>query len=157
MNKDLKFTYTVNLCYLINKRGEVLLQYKSRGFGKGKWNGPGGKKEQDETIEKSAVREVKEETDVTMKNIQKMGELEFVFTENKEENNYTHVFVCRDWEGEPKNMGEGELKWFKIKDIPLDKMWDDDKYWLKDLLKGEYQHKRFYFDENYSLVNYEKI
>ena len=89
--------------------------------------------------------------------MQKTGELEFIFKGNEKENNYTYVFVCQDWQGEPTNMGEGELKWFKIKDIPLDKMWDDDKYWLKNSLRGKYQHKRFYFDKNYKLINYEEI
>ena len=149
------FPYIVNLCYVFNKKGEVLLQHKSRGFGVGKWNGVGGKKEPEETIEESAIREVKEEADITMKKLEKMGELEFVFVGNEESNNYTHVFICRDWEGEPKDLGEGELKWFKIDEIPLDKMWDDDQYWLKSLLKGEYQHKRFYFDKNGKVIKYE--
>ncbi len=149
------FPYIVNLCYVFNKKGEVLLQHKSRGFGVGKWNGVGGKKEPRETIEESAIREVKEEADITMKKLEKMGELEFVFVGNEESNNYTHVFICRDWEGSPKNLGEGELKWFKIEEVPLDKMWDDDQYWLKPLLNGEYQHKRFYFDKDGKVIKYE--
>ena len=131
------------------------MQHKSRGFGVGKWNGVGGKKEPRETIEESAIREVKEEADITMKKLEKMGELEFVFVGNEESNNYTHVFICRDWEGSPKNLGEGELKWFKIEEVPLDKMWDDDQYWLKPLLNGEYQHKRFYFDKDGKVIKYE--
>lgn len=31
------------LCYIINDKDEVLLIMKKRGFGKGKWNGPGEK------------------------------------------------------------------------------------------------------------------
>jgi len=151
----MEFPYIVNLCYVFNKKGEVLLQHKSRGFGVGKWNGVGGKKEPRETIEESAIREVKEEADITMKKLEKMGELEFVFVGNEESNNYTHVFICRDWEGSPKNLGEGELKWFKIEEVPLDKMWDDDQYWLKPLLNGEYQHKRFYFDKDGKVIKYE--
>lgn len=133
------------------------MQLKSRGFGKGNWNGVGGKKEMGETIEDSAIREVKEETDLVMKNFKKMGELEFIFVGAEESNNYTHVFVSNDWEGEPKNMGEGELKFFNIKSIPLEKMWDDDQFWLKDLLNGKYQHMRFYFNKKGKVIEYEDL
>jgi len=152
-----KFPFVANLCYIFNDKSEVLLQKKSQGFGVGKWNGPGGKKKPGETIIESGIREVKEETGITLKNLQKMGELEFIFVYNEKSNFLTHVFVCRDWEGEPKDLGEGELKWFKIKDIPIDEMWDDDQYWLKPLLGGEYQHQRFYFDKNSKVIKQEKL
>ena len=38
------------------KPGKVLLGYKKRGFGEGRWNGFGGKVQRDETIEEAAVR-----------------------------------------------------------------------------------------------------
>ena len=36
--------------------GQVLLGMKKRGFGKGRWNGFGGKVHQGESIEKAAIR-----------------------------------------------------------------------------------------------------
>jgi len=152
-----KFPFIANLCYILNKENKVLLQCKSRGFGAGKWNGPGGKQNPGESTEEAAVREIKEETDVIVKNLKKMGELEFVFVDNEESNFLTHVFVCRDWEGSPKDLGEGELKWFKIEGLPLEKMWDDDQYWLKPLLGGEYQHKRFYFNKDGKVIKYKDL
>lgn len=151
------FTYTATLCYVINNSGEVLLQLKSKGFGQGKWNGPGGKVDKEESVKESVKREVREETGITIKNIKKMAELEFVFVGNEEANNYTHVFICYNWEGEPEDKGEGELRWFKIEDMPLDKMWDDDKYWLKPLLRGEYMHRRFYFNKEGRVLKYKDI
>ncbi len=142
----MNFPYKVNICYIINNKGEILLQKKRRGFGKGNWNGPGGKIEAGETPESSTIREIKEETNLTIKNLKKMAEIEFIFPD-KSIDNYCHVFVCTDFKGEPKDMGEGELQWFKKEDIPLDKMWDDDKYWLMDVLSGKYINKRFYFDD----------
>jgi ADP-ribose pyrophosphatase YjhB (NUDIX family) len=44
------------LSFLI-KDNKVLLAQKKRGFGVGKWNGVGGKKNSDETIEQTAKRE----------------------------------------------------------------------------------------------------
>jgi len=40
----------------VRRKGEILLGYKKRGFGAGKWNGFGGKVEAGETIEDAAKR-----------------------------------------------------------------------------------------------------
>jgi 8-oxo-dGTP pyrophosphatase MutT (NUDIX family) len=46
------------LCYLRNQF-QVLLQRKAAGlFGEGKWNAPGGKLLEAETLEKGALREM---------------------------------------------------------------------------------------------------
>lgn len=153
----MNFPFIATLSYLINKNNQVLLQYKARGFGMGKWNGPGGKKHQDESIEESARREVKEETDIVMKDIKKAGELEFIFVDNEKDNFLTHVFICRDFDGLPKDSDEGKLKWFKIDELPLNEMWDDDQYWLRPLLNGDFQHKRFYFDKKGKVIKYEEL
>jgi len=151
------FPYICTLCYIINKEGQVLLQKKARGFGKGKWNGPGGKIEPGETAEQSAIREVKEETGIKMKSLVKQAELEFIFPHDESNNNYVHVFICKDYEGKAENKGEGELKWFKFNEIPYEKMWDDDRYWLPRLLAGEKIKMRFYFDKNDRVINYERL
>ncbi len=153
----MNFFDKVNLCYIINKKGEVLLQYKKRGFGQDKWNGPGGKVDVGETAEESAIREVKEETGLIIKNPKKTAELEFIYDGKEVWHRYCDVFVCYEFAGEPKDKGEGELKWFKKEEIPLDKMWEDDKYWLIDVLNGKYVKMRFYFDKDEKLTNYEKI
>ena len=155
MKNNIKFPYKVNICYIFNKNKEVLLQHKSRGFGKGKWNGPGGKIEKGETPEEATIREVKEETGLIVKKLKKMGEIEFIFTDNYNSNNYCHVFICDKYEGNPIDGGEGELKWFKKNEIPLDKMWDDDKYWLIDILNGKQVKKRFYFDKNGNVLKWD--
>lgn len=148
----MKFSCTTNLCYIINERGEVLLQFKKRGFGQGKWNGPGGKIEPGEILEESVKREVKEETGITVKNLKKRGELEFVFKGKEEWNNHCHVFVCDEFEGEPRDRGEGKLQWFKPEELPFDKMWADDRHWLPSVLEGKYVKKRFYFDQTGNLL-----
>lgn len=146
-----------NLCYLLNDRGEVLLQHKRRGFGAGKWNGPGGKLAPGETIEQSVKREIKEETGLAIDNFKKMAELEFFF-ENKEDwHTITHVYLTNFFSGELKASDEGELKWFKLVEIPYDKMWEDDPHWLPKVLAGEFVKMKFYFDQAGKLLSYEKI
>lgn len=114
----------------------------------GNWNGPGGKVDLGETPEEGAIREVWEETGIKITKIEKAGELEFIFKNNYDSNNYTHVFRALEWSGEPEDKGEGELRWFEPDKIPLDKMWDDDQYWLPEVLSGAEVHKRFLFDNN---------
>ncbi|XP_037783471.1 7,8-dihydro-8-oxoguanine triphosphatase-like [Penaeus monodon] len=56
-------TYTRKLLTLmfIREGEKILLGYKKRGFGQGRWNGFGGKVEAGETPEQAAIRETKEE------------------------------------------------------------------------------------------------
>jgi len=146
-----------NICYIVNKKGKVLLQHKSRGFGKGKWNGPGGKVEPNETIEESVKREVLEETGLRIKDMEKRAVLEYLFKNNESWNMECHIFVCSDYEGKEEDKGEGELKWFEKDGLPLQEMWDDDKFWLKDVLDGSKRRMRFLFDEKNNLISYKNL
>ncbi len=152
----MSFSCTANINYILNDRGEVLLQKKARGFGKGKWNGPGGKLQAGETTKESAKREILEETEIVVEELEKRGEIEFIY-QNQNSNMLTHVFVVKKWHGNSRNTGEGELKWFSANELPLDKMWEDDKYWLLRLLSGEYVHMRFYFDESNKMIRYDNL
>jgi len=156
MNKNYHISNITNLCYII-KGGDVLLQKKSRGFGEGKWNAPGGKKYKDETPEEATVREVKEETDLDVYNLRLRGRHEFLFEGKPEWNNECYIFTTDHFIGKEKDMGEGELKWFGINEIPLDEMWDDDRFWTKDMLNGEYKEMRFYFDHFGNYLRHEDI
>ena len=51
------------LCF-VRKDDKILLGMKKRGFGKGKYNGFGGKKEDNETIHDAAIRELREESGI---------------------------------------------------------------------------------------------
>jgi len=148
----------VNICYIFNKNGQVLLQHKARGFGKGKWNGPGGKLELGESVEDSVRREVIEETELVLGKIEERAYLEFIFVDNEEWNMKSYVFICSDFKGEPVNTGEGELRWFDLDKVPLHKMWDDDKIWfMKALRDGEFVRMRFYFNQEGKVLKYNKI
>ena len=59
---------------------------KKRGFGKDKYNGFGGKINDDEDVEDAAIRELYEESGVkaTKKYLEKVGELTFIFPYKKD-------------------------------------------------------------------------
>ncbi|MFZ5390686.1 MAG: 8-oxo-dGTP diphosphatase [Patescibacteria group bacterium] len=122
----------------------VLLGLKKRGFGQGKWNGYGGKVEPGESIEESLIREFKEEVDLVVEDYIKVGKLEFIFPQEKF---LVHVFKITSFFGQPQASQEMTCQWFKLKDIPYDKMWVDDKYWLPMLIQGKKFNGRFVFSD----------
>lgn len=142
------------LCLLVRENlapkrdKEILLAMKKRGFGAGKWNGVGGKidlKKGDKNIADTAIRETKEEIGVNIKELDKMAVLNFRFPYKREWDQDVHVFLARGWEGEPVESEEMRPKWFKTNELPYDKMWDDDKFWLPKILKGEKLKADFVF------------
>jgi len=144
------------LCYIINEKSEVLLIMKKRGFGRGKWNGPGGKVKVGESIIESVIREVKEEIGVEIINPVKLGCIEFIWP-TTENNQRCYIHLAKKFNGQPLESEECLPKWFKINEIPYDEMWDDDKYWYLDALSGKPIKKRFFFDKDNKVDHYEDI
>ncbi len=142
------------LCFLVKEK-DVLLAMKKRGFGVGKWNGVGGKlDERDSSIEEAVLRETKEEIGVKIKDMEKVALLKFTFPYNKDWDQNVHVFLARDWEGDPRESEEMAPKWFKEDQLPFDKMWDDDSYWVSRALKGEKLKAEFVFKEGEKIDKY---
>ena len=134
------------LCLLV-KDNQILLAMKKRGFGIGKWNGVGGKVEDGEEIVDAVIRETKEEIGVDIKNPAQVGILHFYFPYKPEWDQEVHLFLAKDWQGNPKESEEMAPKWFLLNEIPYDKMWDDDKLWLPHILKGEKVQADFIFKQ----------
>ena len=132
------------LCLLI-KGNEILLAKKKRGFGVGKWNGTGGKVEEGEEIIDAAIRETKEEIGVDIANPEKVGVLHFRFPYKSDWDQDVHLFLAKEWQGEPKESDEMAPKWFKLNEIPYELMWDDDKHWLPIILENKKIEADFIF------------
>lgn len=141
------------LCLLIKENQnnkELLLAMKKRGFGKYKWNGVGGKfdlEKGDKNIVDAAIRETEEEIGIKAKELEKVAVLSFYFPYKEEWNQEVHVFYIKNWKGEPTETEEMLPKWFKVKDIPFEQMWDDDKFWLPQILEGKKLKAKFIFKE----------
>jgi len=137
------------ICYL--RRGdEFLLLLKASGkFGGGFWNGPGGKIQDGETPQETVRREVFEETGLKVGVLSRAGHLEFFFGTGKAKPDWTaEVFVSADFIGDLRESEEGKLKWFKTEDLPIDQMWQDDRYWLPLLVRGIKFSGSFEFSED---------
>jgi mutator protein MutT len=134
----------------LRRDDEILLAMKKRGMGQGRWNGAGGKQDQGETIEQAMVRECQEEIGVTPLSFHKVAY--HVFTLNADTEKpfqiLVHTYLVREWQGEPAESEEMAPKWFKITDIPYDDMWQDDAYWLPQVLDGKLIESDITFDAN---------
>lgn len=147
---------SATLCYIINEDNQILLIMKKRGFGQGMYNGPGGKVEAGETPLESAIREVKEETGLEVKNLIDMGFIEFYFPEEKSDwNQKVHIYLTREYEGDLIETEEALPQWFDLEKIPYDQMWDDDQYWYPEVLAGKIIKKRCYFDDNNKVIKFD--
>lgn len=155
---DYSIDKITTLCYIINDKNEVLLVMKKRDFGVGKWNGPGGKVKNGETPFAAMVREIKEEVDIEIDNAEELGYIEFIWPDQlKDWNQRCHVYLTKEFSGQPKESDECLPSWFSCDQIPYDQMWDDDKYWYLDALAGKPIKKRFFFDENSEVLKFEEI
>lgn len=150
--------HDATLCVLVRKEtSEILLGMKKRGFGSGRWNGFGGKKSSQETIEEAAVRELYEEAGVSVSVplLKKAAELTFYFSQKPEWNQIVYVYLIAQWDGLPRESEEMKPEWFKVSAIPYSQMWPDDKYWLPLVLEGKKVTATFYFgDDNESIIDY---
>ena len=145
-------TRTDTLC-IIHEHPKILLGMKKRGFGKGKWNGFGGKVEM-EGVEDAAKRELMEEGGLEAKDLEKVGILDFEFQGNPEIIQ-VHIFKIGDYSGEPEESEEMRPKWFHIDEIPFMEMWPDDMYWMPMFLKGKKFKGKFLFGEGNAILEKE--
>ncbi len=121
---------------------------KKRGFGAGRWNGYGGSISKEESILEAAVREIQEESAlvVEMPALQKVAEFLFVFA--GEPRVECHVFLAKDWQGEPQDSEEmGPHTWFEFEKLPEAEMWPSDRIWIPEILAGKKLKGKIGFDE----------
>lgn len=141
---------TGTLCFVVDG-DRVLLIHKKTGHGAGLINGPGGKLEPGETPLQCAVRETLEETCVQAKNLQLAGRFKFV--DRVASQWFGYIFVARAHEGEARETAEGAPVWVGIDELPFDRMWPDDRYWLPRVLAGEVLEGEFLFDDGRLLTH----
>lgn len=142
------------LCYIV-RDNTILLIYKKKGFGAGKWNGAGGKIESNETPEEASTREMAEETGIRPIGAKNVGTLEFYFGHTGDPDMVVHVFAAEKFSGQVRESEEAIPKWFDVRYIPFDKMWPDDRLWFPLMLRGQKFSGKFYFDKSMErLINH---
>lgn len=126
-----------SLCY-IERAGQYLMLHrvkKENDENKDKWIGVGGHFEEGESPEDCVLREVREETGLTLTDYAYRGIITFVMDGWQTE--YMHLFTATGFEGEIKDCDEGNLEWIgreKLLSLP---MWEGDRIFL-NLIKEPY-------------------
>ena len=145
------------LCFVVQD-SSILLGFKKRGFGQGKYNGFGGKVEADESTEDAVIRELYEEAGIRVQkdSLVKAAELTFYFSAKEQWNQVVHVYLVRKWENAPMESEEMSPRWFAFSDIPYTQMWKDDSYWLPQILAGKKVQGTFTFAvDNETIQDYQ--
>ena len=108
---------------------QLLRNKKKDDLNEGKWIGVGGHFLEDESPEECLIREVREETGLTLNSFLLRSVVTFV--SDKYETEQMFLYTSTDFSGELIDCDEGELRWIDKKemyDIPL---WEGDKIFLK--------------------------
>lgn len=124
------------LCY-IESGGKYLMLLRNRKSddpNRGKWIGVGGKTEPGETPEEAARREIREETGLTVLDMQSFGRVNFI--SDVWEGEIMHLFLVTDFTGELTGCDEGELHWIDREKVFDLRLWDGDRIFLQYLMDG---------------------
>lgn len=125
------------LCY-IEKDGCYLMLHrikKENDVNKDKWIGVGGHFEKDESPEECLLREVKEETGLTLTSWRFRGILTFIAEGWPSE--YICLFTADGFTGELKACNEGVLEWVKKEDVFHLNLWEGDKIFHRLLMERD--------------------
>jgi len=128
--------------FIFNKKGQLLIGkriHKYPEYGSGKWQLPGGKITHLECWKKSAVREIKEETNL----IVNPKNLEFVTTNDCRYPNLDIHYVCSFFMtqkfsgklGNPEDTKNEGWRWFDLESIPDNTFMD-----LKGIISDNFIH-----------------
>ena len=125
------------LCY-IEKDGCWLMLHrvkKKNDVNHDKWIGVGGKFEEGESPEDCLLREVREETGLTLTEYRFRGLVTFVSNEAPTE--YMHLFTAGGYTGTLRDCDEGTLEWVPIGQVENLPLWQGDKIFLELLRREE--------------------
>lgn len=116
----------------------------------------GGKVELRESIEESAVREVKEEAGITIHSLDLKGVTIIRGQSTGEYDWINFVFTSIDFSGEPVNGNEGDFVWVNIDKIDDFNLYPGDKIYLKYMLQYKFFVADFLY-KGFELIEHKLI
>ena len=125
------------LCY-IEKDGKYLMLHRTKkknDINKDKWLGIGGKFEEGESPEECIIREVKEETGLTLNTYKLRCIVTYVST--KWETEYMYVFTSNDYTGKLIECNEGDLQWVEKDKVTELNTWEGDKIFVEKIKNND--------------------
>ena len=132
-------------CYLIRGNEVVVIKYKNGNRREGYYDIPGGKIEKNELSNQTAIREMKEETGMDVKNLQYKG----IMTIEYPDRIYIFdIFIAKEYGGEPQNSLENTSEWITInKLLQSEKILSNimilDRFFIKGLIEDCYHFNMY--------------
>ena len=128
---DIKVPEPTTLCYIEHDDSYLMMHRtkKEKDINKDKWIGIGGHFEYGESPDECLLREVDEETGLTLTSYTARGVITFIYGENVVE--YMHLYTADGFTGEIHECDEGELVWVpkeKVMELPI---WEGDKIFFR--------------------------
>ena len=130
-------------CYLIKDNKVVVTKYKEGNKKAGYYEIPGGKIETGEMPEQTAIREMKEETGITIENLKYKGNMTVEYPNRIFD---LDVFLSVEYKGEPKEFEENTSEWIEINELLqkekiLSNIMILDRFFIKGLIDDKYNFK----------------
>lgn len=123
------------LCYIEKDEQYLMLHRvsKKEDVNKDKWIGVGGHFEKGESPEECLLREVKEETGLTLTSYSFRGIITFRYAALGQEvlTEYMCLYTADGYEGEMISCDEGVLEWIPKKELFSLNLWEGDKIFLR--------------------------
>lgn len=146
-------------CYLIKENKVLVTKYKEGNKKQGYYDIPGGKIEEGETLESTAIREMKEETGVEVKKLKHKGKMKIEYPNRIFD---FDIFISNESEGEPQEFEENTSEYIEIKELLqkekiLSNIMILDRFFIKGLIEDKYNfkiHIQVDEEENILDVNY---
>jgi len=145
------------LCYVIDKKNQKTLMIhrvkKENDYHEGKWNGLGGKFSAGESPEECAIREVFEESGLTIKEPKMHGFISFPNFDGIHDW-YVFIFTAVNFDGQLIDSNEGVLEWIPNDKLTSLNLWDGDKIFIGWLFQEKFFSAKFKY-ENGKFIDYE--
>ena len=124
-------TELCNMCMITDGSGRVLVQERLP-KPSNPWSGltfPGGHVEPGETVVASVIREVQEETGLTVSNLQNCGYIQW-YDPVKQSQYFVFLFKTSTYTGDLKGSAEGKVKWMTLDEMLAGKLAPNMKQYL---------------------------
>ena len=146
-------------CFLIKNNKVIVTKYKQGNRKEGYYDIPGGKIEEGEIPEQTAIREMKEETGIDIKNLKHKGIMTIEYPDRKF---IFDTFITSEYVGEPQEFNENTSEWIDIQELLrkekiLSNIMILDRFFIKGIIDDNYNfnmHTIVDEQENISNIDY---